>query len=943
MAPRVVAVLGVALVLVHAARGFTPKSRGNALAPRPRPLPRAVVRAMSSGPQGASGGSGGLNADSFTTSAWEAVAKLPGLADQYSQQSVESELLVKAVLDQGDEGLGAKVLARAGARLPELRAALGDYLSSRPRVTGGSGNKVMGATLQRVIKTAGDLQASMQDSFIAVDHLVLSLAKEDTRFLQDALRKQGVMTASVEEALRAVRGGSKVTSQSSDTTFEALEQYGQDLTRAAMDGKLDPVIGRDDEIRRAVQILSRRTKNNPILLGEPGVGKTAIAEGLAQRIISGDVPDSLKQRRLVSLDMGALIAGAKYRGEFEERLKAVLSEVQQSDGNIVLFIDEIHTVVGAGATSGAMDASNLLKPLLARGELRCIGATTLKEYKEYIEKDKALERRFQQVMVPQPSVEDAVSILRGLKERYEVHHGVRIKDSAIIAAASLSDRYVSDRFLPDKAIDLVDEAAAKLNNEVSSKPEVIDSVDRRLIQLEMELLSLKDDDSSSNPRAEALRQEMDSLRKKQEVATASWEAERIQVQNIQALKEKLDQVRFDIESAERNFDLNKAAELKYAELPAIQAELEKEEAEFEKSESKLLRDTVTPEDIAAIVSSWTGVPVTKLVATERDKLLGLEDTLGRRVVGQDDAVRSIAEAIQRSRAGLSDPTKPIASLAFLGPTGVGKTELCKALAVSMFDTEDAIIRIDMSEYMEKHSVSRLIGAPPGYVGFEEGGQLTDAVRRRPYSVILFDEMEKAHGDVFNIMLQVLDDGRLTDSKGNVVNFRNCIIVFTSNIGSGKVLEVAGDLARQEEVRDVVMSAVRESFRPEFINRVDEFVIFNSLGPDQLSQIVRLELRRLEERVAGRAMTLEVSEAAVAHIANTGYDAVFGARPLKRAIQRQIETPLAKLLISGQVSDGDTIKVDVDGSDLLTITPYRPVDAEEVPAPTQEAATSAAAG
>lgn len=925
----------IALLVVNATllsplpevEGFTLQQqqlqRGN-LATSPRPLRRAVVRRMSSTPP-TSGGGGGLNADSFTTSAWEAVAKLPGLADQYGQQSVESELLAKAVLDQGDEGLGAKVLARAGVQLPELRTALGDYLASRPRVSGGSGNKVMGATLQRVIKAAGELQTAMQDSYIAVDHLVVSLAKEDNRFLQDALRKQGVTTGAVEEALRAIRGGSKVTSQSSDTTFEALEQYGQDLTRAAMDGKLDPVIGRDDEIRRAVQILSRRTKNNPILLGEPGVGKTAIAEGLAQRIVSGDVPDSLKQRRLVSLDMGALIAGAKYRGEFEERLKAVLNEVQQSDGNVVLFIDEIHTVVGAGATSGAMDASNLLKPLLARGELRCIGATTLKEYKEYIEKDKALERRFQQVLVPQPTVEDAVSILRGLKERYEVHHGVRIKDSAIIAAATLSDRYVSDRFLPDKAIDLVDEAAAKLNNEVSSKPEIIDTVDRRLIQLEMELLSLKNDDSSSNPRAEALRREMEELSSKQEKVTTAWEAERGRVQNIQALKEKLDQLRIDIETAERNFDLNKAAELKYADLPALQAELEKEEAAFEQSESNLLRDTVTPEDIAAIVSSWTGVPVTKLVATERDKLLGLEDTLRSRVVGQEDAVRSIAEAIQRSRAGLSDPTKPIASLAFLGPTGVGKTELCKALAVSMFDSEDAIIRIDMSEYMEKHSVSRLIGAPPGYVGFEEGGQLTDAVRRRPYSVILFDEMEKAHGDVFNIMLQLLDDGRLTDTKGNVVNFRNCIVVFTSNIGSDKVLEVSGDPARQNEVRDVVMGSVRESFRPEFINRVDEFVIFNSLGTDQLSQIVRLELLRLEERIASRNMALEVSEAAVARIANIGYDAIFGARPLKRAIQREIETPLAKLLIAGEIADGDTIKVGVDAQGDLAIGSFRAVD------------------
>lgn len=648
--------------------------------------------------------------------------------------------------------------------------------------------------------------------------------------------------------------------------------------------------------------------------------------GLAQRIVSGDVPEPLKKRRLVSLDMGALIAGAKYRGEFEERLKAVLKEVQDSNGQIIMFIDEIHTVVGAGATSGAMDASNLLKPMLARGELRCIGATTLAEYKQFIEKDKALERRFQQVMVDQPTVEDTIAILRGLKERYEVHHGVRIRDSALVAAAQLSHRYISDRFLPDKAIDLVDEAAAKLNIEVTSKPQAVDEIDRKLIQLEMAKISLENEASAdSNRRLEQIEREMETLKKKQTELTAAWESERKGVVYIQELKEKIDQVKVQIDTAEREYDLGKAAQLKYGELAKLEGELHKAELEMEKQSTeagagkRMLRDTVTVDDISSIVAKWTGIPVTKLVESERDKLLRLEDELHKRVVGQDDAVRSVAEAIQRSRAGLSDPNKPIASIVFLGPTGVGKTELCKALAAFMFDTEDAVIRIDMSEYMEQHSVSKLIGAPPGYVGYEEGGQLTDAVRRKPYSVILFDEMEKAHPSVFNIMLQLLDDGRLTDSKGNTVNFRNSIVIFTSNIGSQSILSLGGDPDKNEEMRALVQQAMREAFRPEFLNRVDEFIIFNSLRKDQMKSIVGLELKRMEKRLAERNIKVDVTEAAKEWIAENGYDPVYGARPLKRAIQREVENPMAKGILRGEYVPNSTILIDANPIEGLKIT------------------------
>mmetsp|Transcript_36509 Transcript_36509/g.79484 ORF Transcript_36509/g.79484 Transcript_36509/m.79484 type:complete len:826 (-) Transcript_36509:1309-3786(-) len=734
-----------------------------------------------------------------------------------------------------------------------------------------------------------------------------------------------------------------------DTTQTALDKYGIDFTEKAKEGKLDPVIGRDDEIRRAIQILSRRTKNNPVLIGDPGVGKTAIAEGIAQRMIAGDVPDSLKPPcKLVGLDLGALVAGAKFRGEFEERLKDVLKEVTDSAGEIILFIDEMHTVVGAGAAEGSMDASNLLKPALARGELRCIGATTINEYRQYIEKDKALERRFQQVLVDQPTPEDTVSILRGLKPRYEVHHGVRIRDEALLAAAKLSHRYIADRFLPDKAIDLVDEACAKLKNELSSKPEMLDEIDRRVIQLEMERLSLKSDQEKAEPGSSEFRDsdkrlgkidaELLKLKTRSDKLNAKWQAERGGVDRVSDIKEKIAEVTLEIEKCEREYDLNRAAELKYETLPALEKELEDieaasdEDADFGGGE-RMLRDEVTADDIANVVAVWTGIPPTKLLETERDRILTMADTLKERVIGQDAAVDVVTQAIQRSRAGLSDPSKPIASLIFLGPTGVGKTELCKALSEFMFDTEEAMIRIDMSEYMEKHSVSRLVGAPPGYVGYDEGGQLTDAVRRKPYSVLLFDEMEKAHPDVFNIMLQMLDDGRVTDSKGHVVNFRNCIVIFTSNVGSQDILDLSGGesgMTDQELMKERVTNAMKEKFKPEFLNRIDEYVIFNSLSKTDLREIVKIEATKLEDRLAERAMKLSLSESALDYLADVGFDPVYGARPLKRTIQKNLETTVAKGILKGEFNDGDTIVVDMkDGA--LDVSKAFDVQATSAPA------------
>jgi ATP-dependent Clp protease ATP-binding subunit ClpB len=854
--------------------------------------------------------------DKFTEKAWEAIVNTQEIARQSKQQQIETEHLMKALLEQ--DGLAVSIFNRAGVNVQRVREFTDSYIARQPKVSGGGSSVYLGRSLDTLLDRAEAARKELGDDFISVEHLLLAYPKDD-RFGRSLFQDIRLDEAKLKQTVEQVRGSQKVTDQNPEGKYEALEKYGRDLTESAKQGKLDPVIGRDDEIRRTIQILSRRTKNNPVLIGEPGVGKTAIAEGLAQRIVKGDVPESLKERKLIALDMGALIAGAKYRGEFEERLKAVLKEVTDSNGQIILFIDEIHTVVGAGATQGAMDAGNLLKPMLARGELRCIGATTLDEYRKYIEKDAALERRFQQVYVDQPTVEDTVSILRGLRERYENHHGVKISDSALVAAAMLSNRYISDRFLPDKAIDLVDEAAAKLKMEITSKPEELDEVDRKILQLEMEKLSLqKETDTASRDRLERLEKELADLKETQTALNAQWDAEKGIIQDIQRIKQEIEKVNIEIQQAERDYDLNRAAELKYGKLASLQKELADAETRLTQTQTSgksLLREEVTESDIAEIISKWTGIPVSKLVESEMQKLLHLEDELHRRVIGQDEAVTAVADAIQRSRAGLSDPNRPIASFIFLGPTGVGKTELAKALASYLFDSEEAMVRIDMSEYMEKHAVSRLIGAPPGYVGYDEGGQLTEAIRRRPYAVVLFDEIEKAHPDVFNVMLQILDDGRVTDSQGRTVDFKNTIIIMTSNIGSQYILDVAGDNSRYDEMRGRVIDAMRSHFRPEFLNRVDEFIIFHSLQKSELRNIVRLQVARLEQRLEDRKMALRLSDAALDFLADVGYDPVYGARPLKRAIQRELETAIAKAILRGEFTDGDTIYVDVENERL----------------------------
>ena len=856
------------------------------------------------------------NPNQFTEKAWEAIAHTPDVAKQYQQQQLESEHLMKGLLEQ--EGLASAIFTKAGANLQKVRDRTEQFIQRQPKVSGSSTSVYLGRSLDTLLDRAEKYRQEFKDEFISIEHLLLGYAKDD-RFGKSLCQEFGLDENKLKNIIKEIRGKQKVTDQNPEGKYQSLEKYGRDLTEAARKGQLDPVIGRDDEIRRTVQILSRRTKNNPVLIGEPGVGKTAIAEGLAQRIVAGDVPQSLKDRKLISLDMGALIAGAKFRGEFEERLKAVLKEVTESGGNIVLFIDEIHTVVGAGASQGAMDAGNLLKPMLARGELRCIGATTLDEYRKYLEKDAALERRFQQVYVDQPNVVDTISILRGLKERYEVHHGVRISDSSLVAAATLSNRYISDRFLPDKAIDLVDEAAARLKMEITSKPEELDEIDRKILQLEMEKLSLqKESDPASRERLERLEKELADLKEDQRTLSTQWQSEKDIITKIQSIKEEIDRVNLEIQQTERNYDLNRAAELKYGKLTDLHRQLQAVETELsqtQKTGKSLLREEVTEADIAEIISKWTGIPLNKLVESEKEKLLHLEDELHHRVVGQQEAVTAVADAIQRSRAGLSDPNRPIASFVFLGPTGVGKTELAKALAAYMFDTEEAMVRIDMSEYMDKHNVSRLIGAPPGYVGYEEGGQLTEAIRRRPYAVILFDEIEKAHPDVFNIFLQILDDGRVTDAQGRTVDFKNSIIIMTSNIGSQYILDVAGDDTRYDEMRNRVMEAMRNSFRPEFLNRLDELIIFHSLQKSELRHIVQLQVDRLKQRLTDRKISLKLSSSALDFLAEVGYDPVFGARPLKRAIQRELETQIAKAILRGDFSDGDTIFVDVQNERL----------------------------
>ena len=871
----------------------------------------------------------------FTDKAWEAIVKSQDVARRFKNQQLEVEHVAIALLEQ--EGLASQILSRVTVDVPRFKQQLEAFASRQPKVQIVD-QLYLGRGLDVMLDNAEASRTALQDEYIAVEHLLLGLS-EDDRVGRRLLKTFNLDSQKLEAATKAIRGSQKVTDQNSESRYDALEKYGRDLTEQAKAGKLDPVIGRDEEIRRVVQVLSRRSKNNPVLIGEPGVGKTAIAEGLAQRIVNGDVPESLKNRQLISLDMGSLIAGAKYRGEFEDRLRSVLREVTHSDGQIVLFIDELHTVVGAGATQGAMDASNLLKPMLARGELRCIGATTLDEYRKHIEKDAALERRFQQVFVKQPSVEDTISILRGLKERYEVHHGVNITDSALVAAATLSQRYINDRFLPDKAIDLVDEAAAQLKMEITSKPVDLEVIDRRLMQLEMEKLSLQGEDArpgvtaayrSSRERLDRIEQEMTDLREKQQHLSSQWESEKQLLKEISALKEEEDQLRVQIEQAERAYDLNKAAQLKYGRLELVQRDREAKESmmlEIQARGTALLREQVTEADIAEIVAKWTGIPVTRLLASERQKLLQLEGHLHERVIGQTEAVEAVAAAIRRARAGMKDPGRPIGSFLFMGPTGVGKTELARALAQFLFDSDDAIVRIDMSEYMEKHAVSRLVGAPPGYVGYEEGGQLSEAVRRRPYSVVLLDEVEKAHPDVFNILLQVLDDGRITDSQGRTVDFRNTIIVMTSNIGSEHILGVAGDDSQYEEMRKRVTDALRKHFRPEFVNRVDDNIIFHTLSRAELRQIVTIQLKRIERLLADQKITLELSSTAIKHLADVGYDPVYGARPLKRAIQRELENAIATKLLENTFVEGDTIVIDcVDNA--LTFSKKNPIKLPE---------------
>jgi len=818
----------------------------------------------------------------FTEKLQEAVRSAQGIAVRHGNQQVDLEHLLLALLEQ-EGGLAGSILARAGVNVDGLAARLRSDIDRLPRVsgtTGGPDQVYVTSRLSKILVAAEDEAKKLKDEYISVEHVLLAV---DARVL-------GVDRDRLMQALREVRGSQRVTSQNPEATYEALERYGRDLTKLAAQGKLDPVIGRDEEIRRVIQVLSRRTKNNPVLIGEPGVGKTAIVEGLALRIIRGDVPEGLKNKRIVALDMGALIAGAKYRGEFEERLKAVLKEVQDSAGEIIMFIDELHTVVGAGKTEGSMDAGNLLKPMLARGELHCIGATTLDEYRKYIEKDAALERRFQTVLVDQPTVEDTVSILRGLKERYEVHHGVRIKDAALVAAAVMSNRYISDRFLPDKAIDLVDEAAARLRTEIDSMPAELDETRRRSMQLEIEREALrKETDKPSRERLAKLEKELADLRAEGDALMARWQAEKSAVERVRTLREQVEQTKAEIEQAERQYDLNRAAELKYGKLVTLEKQLAQEEEK--QAQSKLIKDAVDEEDIAEVVSRWSGVPVTKLLEGEMQKLLHLEEELHKRVVGQDEAVTAVSEAVIRARSGLKDPNRPIGSFIFLGPTGVGKTELARALAQFLFDDEHAMIRIDMSEYQEKHTVSRLVGAPPGYVGYEEGGQLTEAVRRRPYSVVLFDEIEKAHHDVFNVLLQLLDDGRLTDSQGRTVDFKNTIVIMTSNLPEDEL---------------------PHRFRPEFLNRVDEIIVFHALNEEHLKKIVEIQLANLRARLADRRIKLDLTDAARANLVRSGYDPRYGARPLKRAIQKRIETPLGRMLLQGAVKDGQTVRVDADG-------------------------------
>lgn len=862
-----------------------------------------------------------MNIQKFTQKSMEAVQDCEKLAYEYGNQEIEQEHLLVALLQQ-ENGLIPQMIEKMEIQLEHFKDNAIRHLEARTKVSGGQ--VYVGKDLNQVLIHAEDEAKAMGDEYVSVEHLFLAMIRYPNRAIKEIFKEYGITRDRFLQALSTVRGNQRVMTDNPEATYDTLEKYGYDMVERARDQKLDPVIGRDAEIRNVIRILSRKTKNNPVLIGEPGVGKTAAVEGLAQRIVRGDVPEGLKDKKLFALDMGALVAGAKYRGEFEERLKAVLDEIKNSDGEIILFIDELHTIVGAGKTDGAMDAGNMLKPMLARGELHCIGATTLDEYREYIEKDPALERRFQPVMVDEPSVEDTISILRGLKERYEVFHGVKITDGALVSAATLSNRYISDRFLPDKAIDLVDEACALIKTELDSMPTELDELNRRIMQLQIEETALKkEDDHLSQERLENLQKELSELREKFSGQKAQWDNEKHAVEKVSQLREELESLRNEIKIAQQNYDLEKAAELQYGKLPQLEKQLEQEEELIKNKDMSLVHESVTEEEIARIISRWTGIPVAKLNESERNKTLHLAEELHKRVIGQDEGVTKVSEAIIRSKAGIKDPDKPIGSFLFLGPTGVGKTELAKTLAASLFDDENNMVRLDMSEYMEKYSVSRLIGAPPGYVGYDEGGQLTEAVRRKPYSVVLFDEVEKAHPDVFNVLLQVLDDGRITDSQGRTVDFKNTIIIMTSNLGSSYLLEGIDENGNiRPEAEDAVMNELRQHFRPEFLNRLDETILFKPLTKDNIGHIVTLLMEELNGRLADREIRVKLSPEAETYIVDHGYDPIYGARPLKRYLQKYVETMAAKCILADEVDMGDTIYIDVAGTELTAVVKHQ---------------------